>query len=335
MKCIVASVCLLLTLGCKSQDMVAAANRFIASLDTAQKNKAVYPFDSDERYNFHFFPKDDRKGISLNELNAQQKDAAVILMKTGLSETGVQKAQSIRQLDAVLKVLEKRGPTDHFRDTGKYYFTLFGVPGAKTIWGWRIEGHHLSFTFSADKNQIVSGTPAFMGANPAIVRDGPQKGTQVLKEEADDAFALLHALSKTQLQQAMVDTTAPNEIITFVSRNALIEHPAGILYSQLNAKQQQQLLQLVGVYVHRYTKLFASSMLKEIQEAGLENLRFAWAGATEPQFGKPHYYRIQGPTVIIEYDNSQNGANHVHSIVRDLKTDFGGDVLLEHYKASH
>ena len=160
-------------------------------------------------------------------------------------------------------------------------FSAYPVP--KTIWGWRLEGHHLSFTFSADKDQLVSGTPAFMGANPAIVREGPKKGTQVLKEEADDAFALLHALSKTQLPKALIDTTAPNEIITFVSRKAMIEHPAGIRYTELNTSQQQQLLQLIGVYVHRYTKLFADAMLKEIQDAGLENLRFAWAGAQAPQ----------------------------------------------------
>jgi hypothetical protein len=145
----------------------------------------------------------------------------------------------------------------------------------------------------------------------------------------------LHALSNTQLPKAVIDTTAPNEIITFVSRVAMIELPAGIRYTELNTSQQQQLLQLIGVYVHRYTKLFADAMLKEIQDAGLENLRFAWAGAQDPQIGKPHYYRIQGPTIIIEYDNSQNYANHVHSVVRDLNHDFGGDVLLEHYKASH
>jgi hypothetical protein len=210
--------------------------------------------------------------------------------------------------------LEKRSANDHYRDPGKYYFTIFGVPGKATVWGWRLEGHHLSFTFSAEKNKLVSGTPAFMGSNPAIVREGPQQGTQVLKEEADQAFALLGTLSNAQLQEALIDTTAPNEIITFVSRKAIIEQPSGIRYGQLDAAQQQQLLQLIGVYVHRYTKLFADAMLKDIQAAGLEHLRFAWAGATQPQIGKPHYYRIQGPTIIIEYDNAQNGANHVHSL---------------------
>lgn len=318
-----------------SQDMASAANNFITTLDAAGKLKAVYPFDSEERYNFHFFPKNDRKGISINNLNDAQKAAALALVNTCLSESAIKKAYSITQLENVLKVMENRDAADHYRDAGNYYFAIFGSPGNNTVWGWRIEGHHLSFTFSADKNKLVSGTPAFMGANPAIVRSGPQAGTQVLKEEAGEAFALLHSLSTMQLKKALVDTTAPNEIITFVSRNALIEKPSGIRYAELSAAQQQQLLRLIGVYVRRYTKLFADAMLKEIETDGLENLYFSWAGATRPEIGKAHYYRIQGPGIIIEYDNAQNNANHVHSVLRDLKRDFGGDPLLEHYKAAH
>jgi hypothetical protein len=157
---------------CKSQDMVAAANAFIATLNTDQKNKALFPFDSDERYNFHFFPKEDRKGIALNELSDRQKQAAVAFMKTGMSESGVQKAQNIIQLESVLKVLEKRGANDHYRDPGKYYFTIFGVPGKATVWGWRLEGHHLSFSFSAEKNKLVSGTPV-LWFQPGYCARGP------------------------------------------------------------------------------------------------------------------------------------------------------------------
>ena len=319
----------------KAQNMADAANRFLNTLEADKKAKAVYPFDSDERYNFHFFPKDDRKGLSINELTQAQKQAAVALMQTCISTKGLEKAHAITQLETVLKAQENRKANDHFRDTGKYYFSIFGVPGANTVWGWRLEGHHLSFTFSAEKGGLVSGTPGFMGANPAIVQTGPQAGKQVLKEEADAGFALLHSLSKAAREKALIDTTAPNEIITFVSRKAALDQPSGISYAQLTPAQQQKFLQLVAVYVHRYTKLFADTMLKEIADAGLDNLYFGWAGATEPQIGKAHYYRIQGPTIIIEYDNSQNGANHVHSVLRDLKRDFGGDLLLEHYKAAH
>ncbi len=271
----------------------------------------------------------------VNDLTPAQKDAAFNLVKTCLSEQAVTKVKAIMQLDNVLKAMEHRGPNDHFRDTGKYYFTVFGIPGDKTIWGWRLEGHHITFNFSSEKGKIVSGTPGFLGSNPGIVQDGPQKGEQVLKDEADMGFALLHSLTAEQLKATRVDTTAPNEIITFISRKAILLKPEGITYTQLDTKQQEQLLQLVRLYINRYTRLFADKMLKEIEKAGLNNLTFAWAGATEPMIGKAHYYRIQGPTIIIEYDNSQNNANHVHSVVRDLQNDFGGDLLLQHYKESH
>ena len=331
----IACVSLIVINDCRAQNAAPAAIAFINSLDSTQKLRALYPFDVDERYNFHFFPKDNRKGIMVNDLTPAQKQAAFNLVRTSLSEQAVTKVKAIMQLDNVLKAMEHRGPQDHFRDTGKYYFTVFGIPANNTVWGWRLEGHHISFNFSADKGQLVSGTPGFLGSNPAIVQDGPQKGEQVLKDEADMGFSLLLSFSEDQLKIVRIDTTAPNEIITFVSRKAMLLHPEGLNYSQMTPKQQEQLLQLVRLYVNRYTRLFADKMLKEIEQAGLNNLSFAWAGNTEPVVGKPHYYRIQGPTIIIEYDNSQNNANHVHSVVRDLKNDFGGDLLLEHYKAEH
>ena len=148
-------------------------------------------------------------------------------------------------------------------------------------------------------------------------------------------FTLLKTLSKESLQKALIDTNAPNEVFTLNNRKAMLEHPAGILYSEMNSEQQQYFLQLINLYIHRFTKLFAGNMLKEIQQAGLDKLRFAWAGNTAPVMGKAYYYRIQGPTLIIEYDNSQNNANHIHTVVRDLKHDFGGDLLLEHYRSDH
>lgn len=327
--------CFFLITGGHSQELVSAARNFINTLDSSQKSVALYPFDSDERYSFHFFPIENRKGISFNELNSEQKLAARNLIKTCLSDNALKKVQEIMQLENVLKEIENRKPEDHYRDSGKYNLVIFGVPGDNTIWGWRFEGHHICFNFSSKDKKLVSGTPGFFGANPAIVRNGPRKGLQVLKEETEGGFALLHSLNKEQSKKVLIDTTAPGDIITFVNRKAMIDHPAGILYSEMTSKQQEQLLQLVNVYVHRYTRLFADNMLKEIQQAGLNNLRFAWAGFTQPEAGKPYYYRIQGPTIIIEYDNSQNNANHVHSVLRDLKNDFGGDILLEHYKSDH
>ncbi|MDR3715032.1 MAG: DUF3500 domain-containing protein [Puia sp.] len=319
----------------KAQDLVKAAGRFISLLDSTQRIRALYPFDTEERYGFHYFPIDNRKGIPMDQLNTTQTAAAMYLIKTCLTEGTVKKIKEIMQLEKVLIEIEHRKPEDHFRDPGKYFLAVFGIPGDRTVWGWRLEGHHVSFNFSADNKQLVAGTPGFLGANPAIVQEGDQKGKEVLKDEKEMAFALLHKLSADELKKALADTTAPGDIVTYINRKAMIEHPSGILYSEMSSDAQQQLLRLVNLYVHRFTKLFADNMLKEIQTAGVEKLRFAWMGQMESGPGHPHYYRIQGPTLIIEYDNTQNNANHVHTVVRDLLHDYGGDLLLEHYKTSH
>jgi hypothetical protein len=318
----------------KAQQAVAAANQFINLLGNSQKPETVFPFDTEERYNFHFIPRE-RKGITFNEMNEVQKKAAITLMKTCMSERTFQKTQEIMQLDLVLKEIEKRKPDDHFRDPGNYHISIFGIPSANTIWGWRFEGHHISFNFSFNKQQLVAGTPGFLGSNPAVVQEGPQKGTQVLKDETDVGFALLHSLTAEQLKNAIADTAAPKDIITFNNRNAMMQNSEGIRYPELTPEQQQLLLKVINLYIHRFTRLFADDMLKEIQQAGLNNLHFVWEGNTQPGIGHPHYYRVQGPTFIIEYDNTQNNANHVHSVVRDLKHDFGGDELFEHYKTAH
>jgi hypothetical protein len=315
--------------------MVSEAKTFINSLTKEQQLKAVYPFDADERYNFHFFPKNDRKGISVNELSEAQRDAAFALLRSGLSDYGYRKTTEIMQLEKVLKALEKRADNDNYRDPGKYFFTIFGIPADKTIWGWRFEGHHITFNFSTENNKLLSGTPGFFGTNPAIVPDGPSKGKQILKEEANMGFDILHSLSKDQLGKALIRDNAPNEIISFITRKPAIENNEGINYGDLTPSQQQKLLELIRLYIFRYTKTFAEGMLKDIQRAGINNIHFVWMGAQYPAIGKAHYYRIQGPTFIIEYDNSQNNANHVHSVIRDLKNDFGGDILTEHYKNSH
>ena len=331
------SILLVFSLSCKAQknEMVERANDFIGLLDKKQKEQALYTFNSPERYNWHFIPKDDRKGISLNEMNEKQKAAAMELMKTALSTEGYKKADAIMQLEKVLKIVENRSENDHHRDPLKYYFTIFGTPSAKDIWGWRVEGHHISLNFSSDSNKLISGTPGFLGSNPAVVLSGPEKGLEILKGENKIAIELLLSLTKDQLEKAIISAVAPNEIITNASRKAMIENSKGINYSDLTTEQQKIFMQLLSVYIHRYTSSYANEMMKDIEAAGLNKLLFAWAGGREDGPGHPKYYRIHGPTIIIEYDNTQNNGNHAHTVVRDLKKDFGGDLLLEHYKKSH
>lgn len=316
------------------QESVSAAIHFVSLLNERQKAETLFPFDVEERYNFHFVPMK-RKGITFNEMNAEQHKAALALLSSCLSEETFQKTNEIMQLETVLKELEKRNADDHYRDPGNYHFTIFGTPSSKNIWGWRFEGHHVSFTFSFNRKSLIAGTPGFMGSNPAIVLLGPQKGKQVLKQEADRGFDLLNSLTSAQLKLAIIDTVAFADILSFDKRNALMAEPAGIKYSQLSNAQQALMMELIRVYVHRYKHDFAEKMMKEINQEGLDKIWFAWAGYTKPVIGKGSYYRVQGPTILIEYDNTQNNANHVHSVVRDLKRDFGGDLLLEHYKKGH
>ena len=318
-----------------AQSISDISKSFIATLDATQKPLTLFPFESDERYSFHFFPIDDRKGLPLDKMTEQQKGMVMKLLSSCLTDNTVKKINDIIELENILKVLENRKPDDHFRDPGKYHIAIFGEPGEKNIWGWRFEGHHVSFHFSAQNNTLVAGTPGFLGSNPAIVPEGPQKGKEILKDEKVLALKLLNSLSDEQKKTTIIGGDAPGDIITRIDRKAMIQDPGGISYAQMNSGQRESFLELVNLYVHRYKKSFADNMLKEIKDAGYDNLRFAWAGHTETGIGHPHYYRIVGPTIIIEYDNTQNNANHVHTVVRDLLHDYGGDQLLEHYKKGH
>ncbi len=319
---------------CQNSSIVKAANNFATLLDEKQKVQVMYPYESPERFVWGYIPKNDRKGISWNELDASQQKAAIGLMRSCLSEKAYQTARSIMKLELVLKALEQRSENDHYRDTGKYFITLFGQPARQNLWGWRLDGHHLSFSFSSKNNQLVSGTPGFLGANPAVVLSGPEKGLEILKPETEMGLKLINSLNHQQLKKAIVNPVAPGDILTTTMRKAFIDGPEGLSYSEMDGPQQQILKKLLQLYIQRYTHLFAQSMMQEIKKAGLQNLYFAWAGSTEDGPGHPKYYRIKGPTIIIEYDNTQNNGNHVHTVTRDLINDFG-DPLTQHYQNDH
>ncbi|TMI69155.1 MAG: DUF3500 domain-containing protein [Bacteroidetes bacterium] len=310
-----------------------AAVNFLGSLSANQKKQAQFLFSDDERYNWHFIPKS-RKGIPLKDLNAAQRNTAFSLLRMTMSDTGYRKATAIIELEDILRESENRPVGDEYRDKGKYYFSIFGDPAVDSIWGWRLEGHHVSLNFSSENNRLISGTPGFLGTNPAIVLSGPEKGRQILQDETVLGLSLIQSLDEQQKKKAIISSEAPGDIITSNSRKAMINDPKGILYGELNSTQQRLFMQLLSIYIHRYTNLLAKIMMNEIETAGLNNLRFAWAGDQQTGVGHPNYYRIQGPTLIIEYDNTQNNANHVHTVLRDLKNDFGGDELLEHYNNS-
>lgn len=311
-------------------DMTHAATDFLASLDEEQKAKATFSFDDEERFNWNFVPMV-RKGLPLEEMNEEQRQKAKAMLATVLSDEGYDKASSIMQLEEVLRVIEGHEPGNRRRNTELYYVAVFGSPSDETPWGWRYEGHHLSLNFSSVTQQVVS-TPFFMGTNPAIVRSGEKQGTEVLKKEQDMGRALVKSLSFGQKSKAMISSDAPEDIITGTSRKASLEAFEGLPYSEMTPEQQSALTALLNVYLDNAEQEIADARRAEIEAAGYENIHFAWAGGLEP--GDAHYYRIHGPTILVEYDNIQNDANHIHTTLRDFNGDFGEDLLKKHYEES-
>lgn len=316
----------------QNNSLAAKANQFLSLLDDGQAEKARYTFEDDERYNWHFVPRE-RNGISFNDLNEKQRQAGLALLKSSLSEQGYQKANNIMALENILREVESRPADDKYRDPLNYYITIFGDPDEKNVWGWRLEGHHISINFSSADGQIVSSTPTFWGSNPAIVRSGRHTGRQILKQETDLGFTLVNSLDNNQMKIAVVAPKAPSDIITGNQRKAELNEAKGLPYSDMSEQQKKLFMQLLNIYVKNYQLGFSKRLMGKIEKAGIENLNFAWAGSLQP--GAAHYYRIQGPTLLIEYDNTQNNANHVHTVVRDLTSDFAEDILREHYEKEH
>ncbi len=309
-----------------AEEMAAAANNFLATLTPDQTARAAYPLNDNERFNWHFIPRE-RKGLPVKEMAPEQKHLAHALLSTALSHRGYLKASTIMSLEQVLRDLEQgKGPT---RDPELYFVTIFGKPAAQGTWGWRLEGHHLSLNFMLVEGKEISVTPSFLGSNPGEVRDGPRKGLRVLGAEEDLARQLVGLLTDEQKKIALYTNTAPREIITGNDRKAKALTPMGISAAKLNKAQTELLWQVIREYIYRYRPEIADQDLKKIEKAGAKNLYFAWAGSIAPKEG--HYYRVQGPTFLMEYDNTQNNANHIHAVWRDFEHDFGDDLLREHY----
>jgi hypothetical protein len=309
--------------------MAEAANRFLASLTPEQRAKATFAFEVDERQNWHFVPIE-RKGLALREMTSAQKHLATALLSAGLSQQGFLKAESVMSLEDVLRIIEHgTGPE---RDPDKYFVSIFGTPSAGGTWGYRVEGHHLSQNYTVVGGH-VAGAPSFFGANPAEVREGPRKGLRVLAAEEDLGRAVIQSLDPDQRKTAIVDPQAYKDILTFDSRKAALKgQPSGLQASRMNAKQFELLLTLLEEYVRNMPDQIAESREEQIKKAG-KDIYFAWAGGIEK--GEPHYYRVQTASFLIEYDDTQNDANHIHSVWRDFNGDFGVDLLKLHYETSH
>lgn len=319
----------------QSQELYEVAQGFLNTLTPELKEKTVFELTDEERYNFYYTPVY-RKGSTLKEFDGVQKQAALKLLKASISEKAYEKTQEIMALEAILKVLEndpKMSDGTSKRDPLNYHFWIFGNPSEDAFWGWRFEGHHISLNFVASKDELVSSTPFFLGTNPARVLSGEQKGHEVLKQETQLGYALVNSLSEEQLAIARFSETAPYDMFTANDHEATRLNHKGISYSVLNGAQKKDFSNLLQLYLDNYEAEFSKSFKEKIEKAGMEKLFFAWAGSLEK--GEGHYYSIQGPTLLIEYDNTQNNNNHVHTVVRDFENDFGDDLLQKHYNEDH
>lgn len=309
----------------------ASAEKFLSTLDAPKKAKAALPFATDERENFHFTPQNNRAGLPLKEMTDDQRAAAMALLDSALSEKGKLKVTQIMTLESILAEIEKN-PT--YRDDGKYFVTIFGTPGDDKGWGWRYEGHHLTLNLTYLHGKAVAVTPSFMGSNPGEVRvEGRHKGLRVLAAEEDLARALVTTLIADGKSDVMFSEKPPSEIITAENRTATALDPVGIAAGDMTETQRSALQSLISQYTGRYRSEIAATDMERMKTAGLEKIRFGWAGGTKS--GEAYYYRIQGPTFLMEAANIQNNANHLHATWRDFNNDFGRDLLKEHLEKDH
>lgn len=307
-------------------DMTEAVTAFLASLRPEQRSRAQFTFEDAERLNWHFVPRQ-RRGLPLGEMSAAQQELARGILRAGLSQRGYLTASTIMELELVLREM---GENPVVRDPGLYYFSIFGTPSHEAPWGFRAEGHHLSLNFTIVDDTLVATAPAFFGANPAEVRRGSRTGLRALADEEDVARELVLSLDEHQLARALIATAAPRDIVTGNAVQVEPLSPVGIRVTDLRPEQASILVRLLGVYLGRMADPLAERRRAALERTDFGEVAFAWAGSTRP--GEPHYYRIQGPGFLVEYDNTQNNANHVHTVWRDFDGDFGRDLLRDHYR---
>ena len=316
--------------------MTAAASKWLEALTPEQRQQATFAIDAEEKVRWNFIPTNmfPRKGVPWKEMTEPQRKLAHELLKAGLSQKGYLTATAIMELEVLLHAIEnsdgRKGA--NVRDPELYFFTIFGAPSAKSAWGWRVEGHHLSLHFTIANNTAVANTPAFFGTNPAEVRvEGPKRGPAAPRHDGRCGAGADGDIRQTRsAHQAIYDKVAPGDILTRNNPTFEALSPGGVTAASLKPAQRDLLMKLIETYTVQMADDVAADRLAKIKQAGVDKVTFAWAGETE--VGKKHYYRIQGPTFLVEYDDTQNDGNHVHSVWRDFTGDFGRDLLREHVK---
>jgi len=315
--------------------MAEAATKFLDSLNPAQREYATFPFAGDERYIWNYRPTP-RNGLRMINMTKEQQQAALALVDAGMSARSAEQTRWIMDLEEILKAHEVQDGRvfQGWRDSEYYWFSVFGDPSGSAPWGWRVGGHHIGFHFTIVDREMVAPTPCFLGANPAQVRYGPHTGTRALPEEEDLPRALVQSLDGENRAKAVFSEDAPADIMSDAYRSLdRFLLPRGVAYSALSGEQRDKLVGIVKHYIGRVSDEVAAQEWDKVERAGLDGITFAWGGKVEK--GEGHYYAIQGPTFMVEYDNTQNNSNHIHSVWRTFAGDWGEDILAQHYAASH
>ena len=312
-----------------------AVRAWLDGLDAGQRAKATIPFASPERFAWDYRPGD-RGGLALADMLPAQRAAAMAVVEAAMSVRGGDEVAAVIALEPILGALERVGGRAGWirRDPDRYWFAVFGDPESGAPWSWRIGGHHVAIHLTVADDRIVGSTPSFLGANPAVVPSGPTAGARALVGEEALARALVGSLSSEQRAVSIVDPVAPPDIHSGNGARAdLTTIPNGIRHGDLARDQQEGLERLIRHYLGRARDEVAAADWERIEAAGLAAITFAWAGPLEP--GRGHYYAVRGPGFLVEYDNTQNGANHIHAVWRDLANDWGEDLLAAHYARGH
>jgi hypothetical protein len=315
----------------------AAASYWLSTLDPGKREKASAELANAQREEWTPVPVQDRPGLTLKEMTPAQRDGATKLLQSVLSERGLLTVAAIIELENVLRDLGggSRFPNGEIiRDPELYAYRVYGDPGS-AAWGWRIEGHHVSIHTTV-VDGAVAVTPMFLGSNPMLVSGGIRQGKATLKARQDIGFELLHALSESERKKAILQETIDENSFDILTRDPKVAvplEPKGLCVGEMSGLQQAIVRRLVVEHLDKLRDDLGRQRLEKVNAEGINKLFFAWAGASEP--GSPHYYRLQGKSFLIEYDNSQPGANHIHSVWREFDGDFGRDLLQEHYRRSH
>jgi hypothetical protein len=318
-----------------ADSMRTAASRWLASLTDAQRVSATAPFDVADAQDWTYLPGP-RPGLALSEMTEAQRVLAMELLDLGLSPVGAERARGVMQLEATLRELDRTaGGNWEVRHPLYYWFRVLGDPVGDPAggqpWAWRVNGHHVAVHATVVGSRIAC-TPQFFGANPATVPSGERAGFRALPAEEDTGRALFTALDDSQQRQSLTAELAPWDLLT--RHDPVVDLglvPRGLSWGDMDHGQRTQLESLVRLYFDRVTPAVGRRAWAEITDAGLAKLSFAWAGAAQP--GEPHYYAVLGSQFVLEYDCTQDGANHIHSVWRDVDHDWGTDLLAGHYAA--